>query len=417
MRKLIATLCFIITNFNLVNAQICDSINCSNIKNYVNARITQAYLVDLTKDKKNKTRPDDSTNYKKIESAFESNKIENPLKYETLAKVLNENNFSKTRELFLDRLNSANISIKQGTSNVQISEDILNQLLNKLDDTRRAKVNQFPELLTSLKTEINTFITNKLSTPKKESEVKSTVAENGEIVADKDKTPNKVQDNSSFFLLSNFNFFTLLAILLSLAVFVFLALRISNLNEAIDKKIDKIQENKSSSKQGSVFPQKVEMSQSDFEKLLSKSERFNELYIKFERLEKRALNTNTQMPLVSSIQSQNTSNVGFANSDTFYMTKPVDNYFPVSAKSHSPSDTVYKFVIGENKTLAEYEIHTQGAPIGEIIKRSETYLVPGCNEENNPTVNVNRIVTRITGQVQLEGDRWMIKRKATIRYE
>lgn len=105
------------------------------------------------------------------------------------------------------------------------------------------------------------------------------------------------------------------------------------------------------------------------------------------------------------------------NRDIFYMTGPVNNYFPNSAKSMRKEETVYKFTISANKMEATFETHTGGAPVIEIVKRNETYLKPACVEENLPDLNTKNIITKKKGTAVLEGDKWVIKTKALIRYE
>ena len=104
-------------------------------------------------------------------------------------------------------------------------------------------------------------------------------------------------------------------------------------------------------------------------------------------------------------------------SDVFYMAGPVNNYFPNSAKSLTKDNTVYRFKLSANQQEAEYELHTQGAPIMEIVQLAESYIKAACDEENLPGNPVKNILTKRSGQAILEGDKWVIKRKALIRYE
>ena len=104
-------------------------------------------------------------------------------------------------------------------------------------------------------------------------------------------------------------------------------------------------------------------------------------------------------------------------SDVFYMAGPVNNYFPNSAKSLTKDNTVYRFKLSANQQEAEYELHTQGAPIMEIVQLAESYIKAACDEENLPGNPVKNILTKRLGQAILEGDKWVIKRKALIRYE
>lgn len=103
--------------------------------------------------------------------------------------------------------------------------------------------------------------------------------------------------------------------------------------------------------------------------------------------------------------------------DVFYMAGPVNNYFPNSAKSLTKDNTVYRFKVGPNKQDAEFELHTSGAPIHEIVQLAESYIKAACDEENLPSYPVKNIVTKKAGVAILDGDKWMIKSKALIRYE
>ena len=47
----------------------------------------------------------------------------------------------------------------------------------------------------------------------------------------------------------------------------------------------------------------------------------------------------------------------------------------------------------------------------------EKAIKSGCEENNNPTNNTKNIRTLKAGLVTLEGDKWVIKRKAMIKYE
>ena len=103
--------------------------------------------------------------------------------------------------------------------------------------------------------------------------------------------------------------------------------------------------------------------------------------------------------------------------ETFYMTFPVGNYFPITAKSESRDNTIYKFRVRPNKTEADFEVHTSGASMQELIGLVQTYIKPACDEENMPSPQARNIVTSLPGLALLEGDKWIIKKKALIRYE
>lgn len=103
--------------------------------------------------------------------------------------------------------------------------------------------------------------------------------------------------------------------------------------------------------------------------------------------------------------------------EVFYMAGPVNNYFPNSAKSPTKDNTVYRFKVSPNRQDAEFELHTSGAPINEIVQLAESYIKAACDEENVPSYPVKNIVTKRAGVAILDGDKWVIKSKALIRYE
>lgn len=101
----------------------------------------------------------------------------------------------------------------------------------------------------------------------------------------------------------------------------------------------------------------------------------------------------------------------------FYMSKPVDNYFPVTAKSDKAEGTIYKFSYILNDDYAQYEIHCNGAPVKEILKRANSYLLPACIEDNLSNENTKNILTLKPGKVFLSDNKWIIQNKAIIKYE
>jgi hypothetical protein len=122
-------------------------------------------------------------------------------------------------------------------------------------------------------------------------------------------------------------------------------------------------------------------------------------------------------PVMAAAISASAASSASGAADVFYMAGPVNNYFPNSAKSLTKDNTVYRFKLSANQQEAEYELHTQGAPIMEIVQLAESYIKAACDEENLPGNPVKNILTKRLGQAILEGDKWVIKRKALIRYE
>jgi hypothetical protein len=99
------------------------------------------------------------------------------------------------------------------------------------------------------------------------------------------------------------------------------------------------------------------------------------------------------------------------------MKYPVENSFSNNHKSLTKENTIYKFFLKANKSEADFEIHTDGVKIDEILSMAEQTIKRGCDEDNNPSNSTKNIKTITKGIVSLEGDKWVIKRKALIRYE
>ena len=103
--------------------------------------------------------------------------------------------------------------------------------------------------------------------------------------------------------------------------------------------------------------------------------------------------------------------------NVFYMTFPVNNYFLEKSKSQSRENTFYTFSIQSNQKEASFVVHASGTMVKELINMSESYIKPACEETNMPTSNTRNIITTRPGIALLEGDKWIIKTKAAIRYE
>ena len=101
----------------------------------------------------------------------------------------------------------------------------------------------------------------------------------------------------------------------------------------------------------------------------------------------------------------------------FYMSGPMTNYFPPTAKSMTKENTLYKFTVYGDGQTASFELHTEGAPVKEFIRAKDSYIKPACNELNFPPSNVKNIATITPGKAALEGDKWLIITKALVKYE
>ena len=102
---------------------------------------------------------------------------------------------------------------------------------------------------------------------------------------------------------------------------------------------------------------------------------------------------------------------------TFYMTLPINNYFLDKSKSPTRDNTVYLFTTKPDGTDATFTVHVSGTQLTDILSRTETFIKPACVEENLPSPGTRSIGNVQPGRAVLEGDKWVIKTKAVIRYE
>jgi hypothetical protein len=222
-----------------------------------------------------------------------------------------------------------------------------------------------------------------------------------------------------FFSFSHLNFWNLLALLLVIGVLIFCLTQMSNIHDRIDRR-KKITDDDTTPNR---FPQhdllSKNVNKSDVERFIQNSDKISEINDAISKLQNRISGFEFSSTIPKQvIQKQQPTDIYQTNADeVFYMMKPVDDYFPNSNKSYQKNDTVYKFTVQSNKTEAFFEIHIGGAPVNDIAKRNEAYIKPACEEENMPGSPVNNIITKRKGVASLEGEKWIIKSKAVIRYE
>jgi hypothetical protein len=235
-----------------------------------------------------------------------------------------------------------------------------------------------------------------------------------------DGIQNEMKANEKgFFSFSHLNFWNLLTLFLIIGGLIFCLIQMSNIHDRIDrrKKIADDDATPNRFTQHDLFSKNI--TKSDVERFVENSDKISDLNDAISKLQNRIsiLEHSSAIPDQVIQKQQPTETYQTNADDVFYMMKPVDDYFPNSNKSYQKNDTVYRFTVKSNKTEALFEIHTGGAPVNDIAKRNEAYIKPACEEENMPGSPVNNIITKRKGVASLEGDKWIIKSKAIIRYE
>ena len=225
-----------------------------------------------------------------------------------------------------------------------------------------------------------------------------------------------VVTDAGFFSFTHFNFWDLLAYILFIALALYTWLVIKPKIDSNEDEIGSLKTRFSTYIKANAQPgvndvkKQVEMLVANHPKWGDAQEEINALVSRIETLEAAR---QPVVPVQEAFIKKEKRNI----IEVFYMTFPVGNYFPISAKSDSRENTIYKFKVRPNKTEADFEVHTAGAPIQDLIGLAQTYIKPACDEENMPSQQTKNIVTSQAGLAVLEGDKWIIKKKALIRYE
>jgi len=379
--------------------------NYTGIKNYINAKI----IYELIKS---------DTNSKKINSLFLNNTLENPVDYKVLVDNLNANKFAHTRGKICDKINL--ISIDTISNTVDFGTAILDSIENRLNDKQKGNCN-FTQLKESLKKEVDTFVNSKIQQgPNRNLEPP--------VEDPKNKLPAPSVDKPSFFSLSNFNLFTLLGILLPIIIFLILIDRIldqkryiNSLDNSNTKRKNEIAELQSKDPRFQSLNTGNSNSKLEFDRYMDNSRVINDFRMAVEKLQSEVAMASQSTLSSGNRSNQNTQshNSPSGTSDIFYMKYPVENSFSNAHKSMTRENTIYKFYLKPNKTEAEFEIHTEGVKIEEILSMVERAIKTGCEERNFPSSTTKNIITVPNGRglVSLEGDKWVIKQKAVIKYE
>jgi hypothetical protein len=376
-------------------------------KNYVNYKLTNYCLEKFISSKDGgKSKPI----YDSIKTNLLLKSLEDSFDFTTLSSQLS-NRFEKVKDKLSANIDKIDFGVFSGMKNEDIANIIVGKSIEVYNEHYEAR---FPLKKDSLKLllekEVLGFLNNNTSKveSKKNDGIKTNQNTDDTVKVDDEKSVKEL----GFFSLADFNFWNLLTLLLLGGSLLFTLSRISNLNDRIDEMkrgkmsndgINIHSNNNNSSSQFDI--NRISMLEKSILNLSNKIEKIGSMKI-FNKEDEKQLNKKI---VEEELQK--------ASDNIFYMMKPVDNYFPNSGKSFNKSDTVYKFTLSKNQTEAQFEIHIDKTTVNDIAKRNEQYLKPACNEENVPSNEVKNIVTISKGLVSLEGDKWVIKTKAVIKYE
>ena len=105
----------------------------------------------------------------------------------------------------------------------------------------------------------------------------------------------------------------------------------------------------------------------------------------------------------------------------FFMPAPSsEGDFDISNSSDIFKETVtlYKFFIHENNPdKADFEFYSDAIGIKNAVNYPDKYLESVCNIYSGYNPNTKKIITETKGTAQKNGDKWVVNRKAKIKYE
>lgn len=383
-----------------------DTNKLKKVRDFINNKVTYLMLQEYMSNE----------NGKKLQKSFDTiksrldgiDKVESAISFSEMGKVLNA--FTKAKKKLSTPLSNINVN----TFNGQSSEDIARTML----DTAFSILNMYDSHYKGLKAanmeSLTGIITGFLNEGTEAAPPTPDPGQDASIITP-DPGPSSGAKPESFFSFSGFSFWALLPLLLCIAIFIWMMVKISDLNDRIDSRKEEIKAIKEKSPKD--FFNTSAISKRDIENAVINSDALQKMAQDIEELKSYKRETKKETNISSNKDQQIRPKEIVSPVEIFYMAGPVGNYFPLEAKSLTRENTVYKFTVQGNNREALYEIHTLGAPINEILGIAESYIKPACDEENLPGVGTKNIITKQPGIAILEGDKWIIKTKAIIRYE
>jgi hypothetical protein len=400
MRKYLLCITILLTLINVCLAQI-NKTELEQAKNFLNNRVTFLMLREYVK-----TEIKSQQNFDAIKPLFEDTNVEKAVDYSKLQETL-KGKFDKAVEKLSGPINNININEFTDLSKEDAAKRLTDSVFFILSSGYGDKFKSLESNKQFLISAIVQYIGQKQQLLAKDSQ---DARQNENIVDVRKELPTNVKE-AGFFSFKNFSFWTLLPLLFCLGIVIIFLRVILRLEQRIGRRKEEIE--KLSDTQ--YLQSNSRINTRDVEKMVINSDTIQMLSQDIADLKKRIGNIKPgNSPYAKTYHEPLQQD---APGEIFYMAGPVNNYFPNTAKSLTKENTVYKFTLKGNKREATYEIHTSGAPLNEILGIVESYIKPACDEENLPGINVKNIITKKHGTASLEGDKWVIKTKAIIKYE
>lgn len=396
------------------------------VKTYITYKIINNYLDQATNQSEYKTFRNE---YEKNKPFLTKNPINEKGSYDELKNLLNRSflKFSLEDVLQISNINLEELSKK---NNEVAVKEITDKIIAKINTHYSPRIIIKNEDIDKIKKDALTEY-NKMSNgssqnleevdrqpPNNDKKDLQTTSEN--VNTNIDKTKNNVQNMESheqaeFFSMNGLNLWNLISLLISIFTLFIVFLTKNNRSKSTTvqeapKQTEKIQQTTHISTIG----------MEDFEKYLQRSSKIGEICKDIIILKNKPEPIESNTAINVEVREPELVNENIIHSENvFYMIQPIDDtYFSKSNMQQSKMGTVYKFIINNNnKNDATFEVISDGVDPNEIAKRNQNIIKPACNEDNIPGSIVRKIITLKLGHVSLEGDKWIIKTKALIKYE
>lgn len=382
-------------------------------RDYINYKLTQHCIASFVSGKVGEKYRID---YEEIKPNLALSELQGVYNYDSLSMLIAER-FPLVKTKLSDKINSVDLRGLTEKTAVEVANILVDKTLGVYTNQYGK---QFPIQDTavrfSLEKDVTAYLEQSIIPDLTPGSVYDTV--NGAEGLDTGRVNDNLENDPGFFSFANLNIWNLLSLFIGIGLFIFILSQLSKIHGRIDRRKKIGGDDPMQSINANHNSVNHEVRKGDVERFINNSDKISDLNEALSELQNRIskLEYGTSIPNQFMGQTQ-TGQTESNLEEVFYMMKPVDDYFPNSNKSSQKNDTVYKFTVKSNKTEAMFEIHTGGAPVNDIAKRNEAYIKPACEEENMPGSVVNNIITKRNGIASLEGDKWIIKTKATIRYE
>jgi hypothetical protein len=373
---------------------------------YMNVKITGAYIENFISQPKDKNGREDSAAYKdRIVPVLKKNSLENPVQFDTLQMTLNRNRWSRVCKNVAKQYDSVN---KAYYSEASSNDDLIDKLFNF--ELTKEQIKEHPATKNSWikwKAEIKEHINKPKNT-----------ASTG-ISSDNKKTgTGSKQRNNTVFSGTGSGYIIIIAIIIIITVLLLYLHR--KQGKSFEDKINRLKEN---SYNYELLLSKINNIETTLNKLLSDfGKQYNDITDLISKI-------NTPVAKISEAEDweQNSSapdtpangrEIRQTVSKVFYLSTPArDGSFwdRNSREELDPTASYYRFVETE---VGRAEFFTVETPefFQQALRRPDAIIEPVC-EAQNAWTNGKRIITETPGKAQKDGEKWKVTQKAKIRYE